>query len=79
MSTDESQTTTDEPQKTTDDSQTSHKQLQTSHRLFTDDYIRITPKVFLNIFVKHYFLKRYVFPNAPIKSWFLLKEGKSRI
>ena len=59
--------------------QTNHKQLQTSHRRVTDDYIQITPKVFLNTFIKHYFQKGYGFPNAPMKRWFLLKEGKSRI
>ena len=78
--TDESQTTTDESQMTkdkshttTDESQTNHKQLQTSHRWVTDDYIRITPKVFLNIFIKYYFQKGYDFSNAPMKRWFLLK------
>ena len=53
----------------------SHRQVQTS----TDDYIRITPKVFLNTFIKHYFQKGYDFPNVPMKRWFLLKKGKSRI
>ena len=65
--------------KTTDESQTSHKQLKTSHRRVTDNSIQITPKVFLNTFMKHYFQKGYGFPNAPLKKWFLLKEGKSRI
>ena len=59
--------------------QTSHRLLQTSHRRVTDDYIRITPQVFFNTFIKHYFQKGYGFPNAPMKRWFSLKEGKSKI
>ena len=45
-------------------------------RRVTDDNIRITPKVLLNTFLKHYFQKGYGFPNALMKKLFLLKEGK---
>ena len=50
-----------------------------NHGQVTDEYIRITPKNFLNTFIKYYFQKGYGFPNAPMKRWFLVKEGKSMI
>ena len=87
--TDELQTTIDESQtshrrlvRTIDESQTSYRQLQTSHRWLqtshrrvTDELqIQITPKVFSDTFIKHYFQKGYGFQTR----WFLLKGGKSR-
>ena len=80
--TDESQTTsenyrrvTDELQTTTDKSQVTTDEPQTSHRRVTDELqIQITPKVFSDTFIKHYFQKGYGFQTR----WFLLKGGKSR-
>ena len=64
--TDDSQTTTDESQTTTDESQTTTDESQASHRRLR----RIIPKVFLNTFSE-----RTWFPNAPMKTWCLLKKG----
>ena len=50
-------------------------ELQTSHRRLR----RIILKVFFEYIYKKLFSERIWFPNAPMKRWFLLKNGKSKI
>ena len=78
--TDESQTisenyrrVTDELQTTTDKSQVTTDEPQTSHRRVTDYYIQITPKVFSDTFIKHYFQKGYGFQTLLWEGGFYLK------
>ena len=65
--------TTDEPQTTTDESQMSHRRLHTNHSQRCFEYI------YNGFTFTGYGFPGYGFPNAPMKSWFLLKEGKSGI
>ena len=83
------QTTTDQSYTSQRRLQTSHRRSQTSGKRVKNDYRRVTDesqttttnhsKSFFEYIYKTLFSESTWFSNAPMKRWFLLKKGKSRI